>query len=111
MNALHTSSLIPSGYLIRIVRMDFHPESLPTFLALFQEKKSLIAAFPGCLHVELREDPQVDTIRSTLSVWTGPEALEAYRHSDLFKDTWAQTKPLFQQPPQAFSLLPEANHG
>ena len=102
---MHTDTNLPNGPLIRIVRMDFRPEALPEFLDLFQEKKELIAAFPGCLHVQLREDPHMPTIRSTLSVWTGPEALEAYRHSALFKETWAKTKPLFQQPPQAFSLV------
>jgi quinol monooxygenase YgiN len=111
MSNLDHPTFLPNGALIRIVRMDFKPESLPEFLSLFQEKKTHIGAFPGCLHVELREDPESPTIRTTLSVWTGPEALEAYRHSDLFKDTWAKTKPLFQNPPQAFSLLRDTFQG
>jgi len=40
----------------------------------------------------------------THSHWTSEEALQAYRQSDLFIQTWAQTKVLFAEKPQVFSV-------
>jgi heme-degrading monooxygenase HmoA len=40
----------------------------------------------------------------TYSHWTGEEALDNYRHSELFRVTWAKTKQLFADRPEAWSL-------
>ncbi len=40
----------------------------------------------------------------TFSVWTSAEHLDAYRNSELFRTTWARTKALFAEKPQAWSL-------
>lgn len=89
--------------LIRLVRMTFHPNAVDAFLDLFDRSAPRIRAFPGCLHLELWQGERYPNILTTCSHWSGPEALEAYRHSDLFRSTWAQTKPLFAAPPEAFS--------
>ena len=88
----------------RIVRMEFRPEEVATFLAVFEESKALIRHFPGVNHLELHRDATLENVFFTYSIWDGPEALEAYRHSPLFKSVWARTKILFAGKPQAWSL-------
>ena len=89
--------------LIRIVRMTFQPEKIEDFLTVFYSTKDKIRGFEGCRHLELWQDPEQPNIFMTHSHWDGPEALERYRHSELFKGTWAKTKPLFADKPLAFS--------
>ncbi|RMH63060.1 MAG: antibiotic biosynthesis monooxygenase [Bacteroidetes bacterium] len=92
--------------LIRLVRMTFRPRDLETFLRLFDETAPHIRAFPGCRHLELWQDTRFENVVTTCSHWTSADALEAYRHSPLFRETWARTKPLFAAAPQAFSHYP-----
>jgi autoinducer 2-degrading protein len=54
--------------------------------------------------VTLLRDLNDERIMMTYSIWTGPERLEAYRQSELFQQTWAKTKVLFADKPQAWSL-------
>lgn len=89
----------------RMVRMTFRPEALPVFDALFARTAPQIRAFAGCLHLELWHDPNHPHIRMTYSHWQDAAALDAYRHSALFRETWAQTKVLFAEKPLAFSGL------
>ncbi|GAA4823896.1 putative quinol monooxygenase [Algivirga pacifica] len=89
--------------LVRIVRMSFHPDKAADFLQIFQQAKSKIRNFEGCHHLELMQDPQDPHIYMTYSHWTNEDALEHYRHSELFKTTWAKTKVLFNDKPVAFS--------
>jgi quinol monooxygenase YgiN len=91
--------------LLRIVRMEFAPEHVEAFHAVFEASRPLIAAFEGCRVVSLLADADHPAVRYTLSVWESPEALEAYRSSPLFADTWARTKVLFGGRPAAFSLV------
>lgn len=89
--------------LIRTVRMTFRPSALPDFLAMFEIVAPKIRGFEGCRHLELWEDARYPNILTTYSHWDGEDALEAYRHSDLFRTTWAQTKPWFAAPTVAHS--------
>ncbi len=91
--------------LIRIVRMEFDPQKVDDFLALFETVKNKIASFPGCTHLQLCKDAQLDHVYYTFSQWQSEDNLEEYRHSDLFIDTWAKTKVLFGGKPNAYSLL------
>ena len=93
----------PSTVLIRIVRMTFRPDALAAFMAIFDASAPKIRAFPGCLHLELWQDDDDPHILTTHSHWTDSAALDRYRQSDVFKQTWAKTKPLFAAPPLAFS--------
>jgi quinol monooxygenase YgiN len=90
--------------IIRIVKMEFRPESLAQFHQLFDRQKHRIRTFPGCRHLELHIDPQNACVRYTYSTWDSVQALESYRSSELFLGTWAQTKALFASAPTAFSL-------
>lgn len=89
--------------LIRIVRMTFKPEQVDSFLEVFHESKSKIRNFEGCQHLELHRDYNEDNIFSTYSHWNDEEALNNYRHSDLFEKVWSKTKILFADKPRAFS--------
>lgn len=88
----------------RIVKMTFRPECVADFLVVFEESSPLIRQFPGCLHLELWRNRDAPNLLFTFSIWDNPDALEAYRHSDLFRTTWARTKPLFAEPASAWSV-------
>ncbi|MEQ8910016.1 MAG: antibiotic biosynthesis monooxygenase family protein [Vicingaceae bacterium] len=89
--------------IVRVVKMHFREEEVANFKAVFQASKGLIRNFPGVQHLELLQGTSDPTIFFTYSFWESEEALERYRHSELFKKTWAQTKPLFQSPAEAWS--------
>lgn len=89
--------------LIRTVRMTFRPDALADFLAMFEEVAPQIRTFAGCRHLELWEDVRYPNILTTYSLWDDERALDAYRHSDLFRTTWARTKPWFAAPTVAHS--------
>lgn len=94
----------------RIVQMQFLPEHLPVFLAMFQEKYPQIRQFEGCCYLALWQSVDNPTIVFTYSQWESPEHLEKYRCSELFRETWQRTKTWFAAPPiaQSSSLLVEA---
>ncbi len=87
----------------RIVIMKFEPSEVEAFLEVFDQSKEHIRAFPGNKGLKLIQDTQDQTILSTYSLWESEADLEAYRHSELFKNTWAKTKILFRDKPVAFS--------
>lgn len=89
----------------RIVRMEFAPDQVTTFLEVFASSRHLIRHFPGVHRLELHRDATLENVYYTLSEWEDEAALEAYRTSPLFAQVWAQTKVLFSGKPQAFSLV------
>lgn len=88
----------------RIVRMTFKPEELTGFFAMFEEKKQAIRNFPGCHHLEVWQEKDKPHIVYTYSFWTDTDSLDSYRHSDLFKATWAITKAKFADKPIAHTV-------
>lgn len=91
--------------LVRLVRMTLHPDAVGTFLALFDETAPRIRSFRGCRHLELWKNDRYPNILTTYSHWTDASALERYRASDVFREAWGRTKPLFAAPPEAHSYL------
>jgi heme oxygenase (mycobilin-producing) len=90
--------------LIRIVRMHFKESCIKDFLELFNTHKVAIRNFKGCRHLALLKDLENPAIYTTLSHWEDEASLENYRSSLLFASIWKQTKPLFAERTQAFSL-------
>ena len=90
--------------IIRIVKMTFRPEECVSFETLFNTVKNHIAAFDGCIHLALWRDTRDANVYFTNSEWQSAEHLEQYRNSSLFKDTWTQTKALFAEKAQAWSV-------
>ena len=84
--------------------MGFHDTHIETFLAHFNANKHKIRGFEGCQFLELYRDKTNPTLFFTYSYWRSEKHLEAYRHSELFKSVWAKTKPLFNRPPEAWSV-------
>ncbi len=87
----------------RLVKMTFKEEAIADFQRVFEDSRNLIRAFPGNHHVELLQDVHDPRIFFTYSLWESEEALNAYRHSELFENTWAKTKVLFADKPAAWS--------
>ena len=90
--------------LVRIVKLTFKTENISSFEQIFEESKDRIRNFEGCQHLELYQDKNDPHIFFTYSYWKNEKALEQYRNSDFFKDTWSKTKELFDRKPQAWSV-------
>lgn len=93
----------------RIVKMTFKPEHIEEFKSIFNAKKEFIAAVEGCSHVELLQDVDNPCIFFTYSLWKNTDYIEKYRHSDLFNEVWAKTKVLFNDKPEAYSVIEITN--
>jgi heme-degrading monooxygenase HmoA len=89
--------------IVRIVKLTFREEEIETFKQVFEDSKDKIRNFPGVLYLELLQDTKQNNVFCTYSHWNSENDLENYRHSDLFKNTWAKTKPLFKSKPEAWS--------
>jgi len=89
--------------LIRIVKMGFAPEHVDTFLTIFDKYKEYIRGREGCQLLELYQENN-STVFFTYSYWNSEEDLQQYRNSNVFKEVWSQTKALFNQKPEAWSV-------
>ena len=87
----------------RLVKLTFQPDKISDFKAIFEDSKGQIRAMEGCLHLELLQDITQPNVFFTQSHWDTEGALEGYRHSELFRTTWAKTKMLFADKPEAWS--------
>jgi quinol monooxygenase YgiN len=90
--------------IVRIVKMEFEQTEVNTFLDLFNSTRDKITNFDGCLGVDLLQTIHTPNIMFTYSTWKSEQHLENYRNSELFKQTWAKTKILFCNRPEAWSL-------
>ncbi|RYF90282.1 MAG: hypothetical protein EOO00_09145 [Chitinophagaceae bacterium] len=61
-------------------------------------------AFPGCVDVQLKVDIFQPGVFFTISIWESEAALNIYRDSALFRETWKKVKPHFRSKAQAWSL-------
>lgn len=89
----------------RVVKMNFNPSFINEFISLFNKVKPLIANVEGCEGVQLLQHETEKNIFFTISKWKNTNALENYRHSELFKSTWAKVKIHFTAKAEAWSLL------
>ena len=84
--------------------MEFEPENVSTFVNIFNINKDKITTFDGCYSVELLRDINTQNIFFTYSTWDSENSLNRYRESNIFKDIWSKTKPLFSNKAVAWSL-------
>lgn len=91
--------------LTRVVKMTFLPAFTEEFTAVFKDVQPKIAASFGCSGVSLLQDKSDATVFFTISYWDDEDALNNYRHSELFTVTWAKVKPHFSARVEAWSLL------
>ena len=90
--------------MIRIVKLTFQPSKIETFKQLFETNKIRIRNFEGCRHLELLRDKNRPEIFFTYSYWNDEDALNNYRHSEVFKEIWTETKTMFSDKPEAWSV-------
>jgi heme-degrading monooxygenase HmoA len=90
--------------LVRIVKMSFHEEKIPDFLANFEIVKEKIRNADGNRFLELYQDKNDPCIFFTYSYWETEADLENYRQSALFDSVWTYTKTLFNAKPEAWSV-------
>ena len=88
----------------RIVKLTFHLDKIEAFKTIFETSKEKIRARQGCHHLELWQGVKDKNVFFTYSIWTSEDDLNAYRDSELFKETWAKTKVLFSDKPYAWSV-------
>lgn len=89
---------------VRIVKMSFHEEKISKFLENFEFIKEKIRNAPGNRLLELYQDKNDQTIFFTYSYWETEQDLENYRNSELFFEIWTDTKKLFNNKPEAWSV-------
>ena len=90
--------------IIRLVKMQFRSDSRGDFESLFLQRKDMIEKQAGCQSVKLFNDIKDNSIYFTYSIWDSQDALEDYRASAFFKETWAITKSLFTDKAKAWSV-------
>ena len=88
----------------RIVRMKFIPDEVNAFQEVFTDASPRIRKFEGCLKLELARDTSDENVFYTVSEWESEDALNKYRESELFEQTWIEAKKRFADKPFAFSL-------
>lgn len=88
----------------RIVKLHFKPENISSFERLFEDTRKQIREFPGCLFLQLYRDRKDPCTFFTYSRWESDEQLENYRQSDFFRKVWGQTKIMFDDRPEAWSV-------
>lgn len=89
---------------VRIVKMSFHEDKITHFLENFELIKDKIRNVPGNRLLELYQDKNDQCIFFTYSYWETERDLENYRNSALFMAIWSDTKKLFNNKPEAWSV-------
>lgn len=84
--------------------MHFRPGERDAFLAIFNASKHRIRQFDGCQHLGLYNEAGLPDVFFTYSIWSSKAHLDAYRNSELFQATWSETKALFAEKAQAWSM-------
>lgn len=85
--------------------MTFDPQKVDEFIKVFNHSKLKIAMFSGNHGLKLLQDTQSSNVFYTYSLWQDDDSLQRYRRSDIFKTTWAATRILFIDKPQAYSTI------
>ena len=97
--------------IIRIVKLEFLEGNEQAFLEIFEEVQMQIRGFEGCHSLELLKGNERVTTFFTISKWESEGALENYRNSPLFQQTWERTKALFSSRAQAWTTASVAKIG
>ena len=95
--------------IVRIVKLIISKDKTKDFCLFFNDKKTQIEEFEGCIKVELLQDTKEPSLYFTYSHWKNEESLENYRNSVFFKNIWNNTKLYFCGKPEAWSLNKSTN--
>jgi heme-degrading monooxygenase HmoA len=84
--------------------MTFRPGTEADFQKVFRDSQPVIKTFEGCIDVNGYNDVANPLVYFTISQWESEEALNNYRNSEFFMQTWTKTKALFESKAEAWSL-------
>lgn len=87
----------------RIVKLYIRIDQVENFIELFNQNKKTIRSFDGCFHAECLQSVDDPCVFFTYSHWQSVDHLNKYRHSEIFRKIWKQTKALFGDKPIAWS--------
>jgi quinol monooxygenase YgiN len=90
--------------IIRIVKLRIREEYIENFRQLTNNERNDILNFPGCHHLEVKQEVNEPTLFFTISHWDDEKALNHYRESDFFRGNWSTVKQWFDAKPEAWSL-------
>lgn len=90
--------------IVRLVSLKVSPERASEFRAYFETLYERIRSQRGCLSLRLVGDAGGDGHFFTISEWEGPDALEAYRQSAFFRESWPRVKSFLHERPWAQSF-------
>lgn len=89
----------------RIVRLTLKDESSQNdFRALYASRNPMNRGVSGCLEVKIMKDINENNVYYTVSKWTTNEALENYRSSAYFKETWPMVKSTLASKTKVFTM-------
>lgn len=89
----------------RIVQLKFnHDFSWNAFRKLYEERNPATRGVPGCVEVKIMKDVNAPNIYYTVSKWSSNEALENYRSSEYFAETWPMVKSTLAEKANAFTI-------
>lgn len=91
----------------RFVKMHFSKAHAAEFVEIFKRNSDNIKSASGCVSLHLLRGAQDSGLFFTESVWENDSYLNKYRQSTLFKETWNKVKPLFDEAPEAWTLILE----
>lgn len=84
--------------------MRFERDRIEEFLNNFDRIKERIRKHPGCRLLELYQDREDPRVFFTYSYWDSQGDLEKYRDSELFREVWKETRAMFSDKPEAWSV-------
>ncbi len=90
--------------IIRIVKMTFKEDFVTIFLKNLNGRKEKIRNFEGCHYLQVLQDKNNPNIIFSHSHWDDEAALNKYRYSDFFAETWTFSKKGFAAKPEAWTL-------
>lgn len=88
----------------RIVKLEFQPDKIQSFLDFFETIKHRVNGFPGCYGMKLYQDIENPCVVMTYSHWKSQLELDEYRNSETFGEVWPTIKPWFNAKPEAWSV-------
>ena len=89
----------------RIVRLTLKDElSLDEFKKLYTKRNPKSRGVSGCLEVRIMKDIKENNIYYTVSKWSNNQALEDYRSSEYFKQTWPMVKSTLAARTKVFTM-------
>jgi len=97
--------------IVRLVFLPAKPEAFDRLAELYEEGSKVVRAQKGMRKLELFHDKEDPYTLVTISHWDSDEALQAYRHSEFFKEFWPKVRETLRSRATAQTLVPIERQG